>query len=180
MRYISLLRGINVSGHKKIKMADLRAKYESLGLKNVITYIQSGNIIFDAESPDRTGLKKEIEKAIEQRYKFHVPIEIRTVGEIENIIRNCPFGLVDPVVEGTILSVTFLSSEPSEKRVSEIQNFADASEKLVVNGNEVYLYSPNGYGKTKLSNAFLEKKLGVAATTRNWKTVHKLYELSQM
>ncbi len=179
MRYISLLRGINVSGQKKIKMADLKSMYESLGFKNVITYIQSGNVIFDAESLNSGELKIKIEKAIERKYIFHVPIEIRTVSEFGNIIKNCPFGPVDPAEEGAKLLVTFFSSPPSGIRVSDIQSYADASEKLIVSNKEAYLYCPNGYGKTKLSNAFLEKKLGVAATTRNWKSVHKLYELSQ-
>jgi uncharacterized protein (DUF1697 family) len=86
--------------------------------------------------------------------------------------------LVDLVEDGTKVLVTFLSSKPSEVRVVDIQKYVVAPEKLVVRGKEVYLYCPNGYGKSKLSNTFLEHKLGVEATTRNWKSIHKLHELS--
>ena len=177
-KYISILRGINVSGQKKIKMTDLKALYESLDFQNVVTYIQSGNVIFDTLVDSMDDLKITIEKAIEEKYKFHVPVEIRTNHEIENIIRNCPFGSVNLVENGTKVLVTFLSSEPQEVMASDIQKYVVAPEKLVVRGKEVYLHCPNGYGKTKLSNTFIEKKLKVEATTRNWKSVHKLHELS--
>ena len=123
-------------------------------------------------------MKITIEKVIEEKYKFHVPVEIRTNHEIENIIRNCPFGSVNLVEDGTTVLVTFLSSEPHEEMASDIQKYVVAPEKLVVREKEVYLHCPNGYGKTKLSNTFIEKKLKVEATTRNWKSVHKLHELS--
>ena len=178
MKYISILRGINVSGQKKIKMGDLKSLYELLGFQNVVTYIQSGNVIFDATVNNKADLKAKIEEAIEGKYKFHVPVEIRTNGEIENIIKNSPFGAVDLVEDGTKVLVTFLSSKPSEVKVSDIQKYVVEPEKLVVSGKEVYLYCPNGYGKSKLSNTFIESKLGIEATTRNWKSVHKLYELS--
>jgi len=178
VKIISILRGINVSGQKKIKMADLKSLYETLGFQNVVTYIQSGNVIFDTEVKNKSNLKKSIEQAIEENYQFHVPVEIRTNRELENTIINCPFGTVDLVRDGTKVLVTFLSAQPSEMRISDIQEYVLAPEKLIVAGKEVYLYCPNGYGKSKLSNTFLEKMLGVGATTRNWKSVHKLYELS--
>ena len=178
MKYVSILRGINVSGQKKIKMADLKYLYELLDFQSVVTYIQSGNVIFDAPVKNKSDLKKKIVEAIEEKYKFHVPVEIRTNREIRDIIRNCPFGSVDLVQDGTKVLITFLSSKPSKDRVSDIQKYVVAPEKLVARGKEVYLYCPNGYGKSKLSNTFLEHKLGVEATTRNWKTIHKLYELS--
>jgi uncharacterized protein (DUF1697 family) len=176
-KYISILRGINVSGQKKIKMADLKSLYELLGFQSVVTYIQSGNVIFDT-SKNRGDLKVIIEKAIEEKYKFHVPVELRTNHEIENIISNCPFGSVNLAEDGTKVLVTFLSSEPQEGMALDIQKNVVAPEKLVIRGKEVYLYCPNGYGKSKLSNTFLEKKLNVEATTRNWKSVYKLHKLS--
>jgi uncharacterized protein (DUF1697 family) len=178
MRYISILRGINVSGQKKIKMADLKSLYESLGFQNVVTYIQSGNVIFDANVQIKSDIKARIEKAIDTKYKFHVPVEIRTNHEIGDIIKNHPFGSVDLAEDGAKVLVTFLSSEPSEIKISDIQKYVTPPEQLVVREKEVYLYCPNGYGKSKLSNTFLESRLGVEATTRNMKTVHKLYELS--
>ena len=178
MIYISLLRGINVSGQKKIKMADLKSLYESLGFQEVTTYIQSGNVVFHATVKSQSALKKKIEGAIEKKYHFHVPVEIRTHREIRAIIENCPFHSVDLAKEGTKILVAFLSSKPPEDRISHIQKYVSSSEELVVRGREVYLYCPNGFGKSKLSNNFLEHKLGVEATTRNWKSVNKLSELS--
>lgn len=94
-----------------------------------------------------------------------------------NIIKNCPFGSVDLKEQGTKILVTFMSSVPLKSRVDEVQRCAAASEKFVLKGKEIYLYCPNGYGKSKLSNTFLEKKLSVKATTRNWKSIQKFCEL---
>lgn len=174
-----MLRGINVSGQKKIAMTELRFLYESLGFDNVVTYIQSGNVIFECKSNNKAQLKTKIENALEKTYKFCVPVEIRTDREIESVLNNSPFGNIDPDKEGTKYLVTFLSSIPMESKVLEIQQFVAIPEKLVVRDQEVYLYCPNGYGKSKLSNNFLERKFAVEATTRNWKTVRKLYELSR-
>ena len=173
-----MLRGINVSGQKKIKMADLKSLYHSMGFSNVETYIQSGNVIFDIGSESKIEIKSRIEKAIEEKYKFHVSVVIRTNHEIAEIIENNPFGPVDLVEDGTKVLVTFLSSKPANDKISGINKYVVIPEKLVVVEKEVYLYCPNGYGKSKLSNTFLEKKLSVGATTRNWKTVHKLHDLS--
>ena len=178
MKYISILRGINVSGQKKIKMADLKILFELLGFQNIITYIQSGNVIFDAAVENRTELKSRIEKAIEEKYNFHVPVMIRTNLEIVTIIKNCPFGSVNLSEDSAKVLVTFLSSRPTEANVNDLLKYVLLPEKLVVTGQEIYLYCPTGYGKSKLSNSFLELKLKIKATTRNWKSVHKLYELS--
>ena len=178
MKYVSMLRGINVSGQKKIKMSDLTSLYESKGLLNVVTYIQSGNVIFEAATGNSVELKEVIEAAIEDRFEFHVPVEIRTHREIEETIRHCPYGPVNMALDGSRVLVTFLSSEPSEDAVMAVQDSVLAPEELVVRGRVVYLHCPNGYGKSKLSNSFIERRLGVAATTRNWKTVHKLCALS--
>lgn len=177
-KFISILRGIHVGGHKKMTMVDLKSLYEQIGFQNIVTFIQSGNVIFDATVKNRADLKTTIEAAIEETYQFHVHVEIRTNHEIGNIIQNCPFDSVGLVEDGTKVFVTFLSSKPQDVKVSDIQQHVVAPEKLVVRGEEVYLYCPNGYGNSKLSNAFIERKLGVEATTRNWKSVHKLYELS--
>ncbi|MFV1977275.1 MAG: DUF1697 domain-containing protein [Candidatus Scalindua sp.] len=178
MRYISILRGINVSGQKKIKMADLKSLYESSGFENVETYIQSGNVIFESSDKNTANLKKTIEDAIQKKYKFYVPVEIRTKLEFKNIIKNSPFGSIDLEKDGTKVLVTFLATKPAKNRITDVLKYVILPERLVIKGKEIYLYCPNGYGKSKLSNTFLEKKLGVKATTRNWKSVQKLYELS--
>jgi len=179
LTYVSILRGINVSGQKKIKMADLTRLYESLGLESVATYIQSGNIIFSSENNNFSNLKSRIEVAIEEHYGFHVPVDIRTHQELLEIIQNCPFKEAECFGNYTKVLVTFLQSMPSEVDQLELLSLVKPPEKLSIQGNSVYLFCPNGYGKSKLSNTFLERKLGVSATTRNWKTVLKLFELSQ-
>ena len=178
MKMISILRGINVSGQKQIKMADLVNLFESLGFNEVTTYIQSGNVIFSGDDSDLESLKIQIEEAIERTFHFHVPVILRTHDDLSRIIHACPFGEIDANRDGTKYLVTFLSSEPSEDKIIEIGEFVIAPERLEVINREVFLYCPNGYGKSKLSNTFLEKKLGVFTTTRNWKTVLKLRELS--
>jgi len=178
MKYVSILRGINVGGHKKIIMTELKSLYISLGFQNTQTYIQSGNVIFESEAQKEVDLIYRIEKAIEQKYKFKVPVMIRTNPEISDIIKNCPFGKIDPEKEGTKVLVTFLSAIPTKESANKIQRYVNAPEKMVIIGKEMYFYFPNGYGKTKLSNVLFERHLGVRATSRNWKTVIKLHELS--
>jgi len=178
MKYISILRGINVSGQKKIIMGDLKSLYQDLGFQNVLTYIQSGNVIFEVGESKIPELKENIENAIQKKYKFHVPVEIRTNSELSKVINNCPFGLVNLAENGTKVLLTFLSSVPSKSNVSELLKHVKSPDELAVSGKEVYLFCPGGYGKSKLSNSFMEKKLGVEATTRNWKSIHKLFELS--
>jgi uncharacterized protein (DUF1697 family) len=176
MTYISLLRGINVSGQKKIIMKDLKSLYVSLGFENVLTYIQSGNVIFESDADEQT-LIENIEESIRKMYGFDVPVQVRSASEFQNIVKSCPFTELDLVEEGTRVMVTFLVSVPSREQVEKLMTYVNEPERLVLVGKEVYLHCPNGYGKTKLSNNLLEKKLGVAATTRNWKSVIKLHEL---
>ena len=178
MKYISILRGINVSGQKKINMADLKFLLESLGFENVVTYIQSGNVIFDSSIKNKDELKTIIEKAISTKYKFNVPVIIRTKTDFKNIIKKLPFISINVEKDGTVVLVTFLATKPLKANITAIQDYVKIPEKLVITDTHAYLHCPNGYGKSKLSNNFLEKKLDVEATTRNWKSIHKLAELS--
>ena len=178
MTYISLLRGINVSGQKKIIMKDLKALYASLGFENVVTYIQSGNVIFKSNQSEDV-LIELIEKAIANKYGFDVPVQIRSASEFEQIVKSSPFTELDLVEEGTRVMVTFLASPPSTESVAKLMTYVKEPERLIIVRREVYLHCPNGYGKTKLSNVFIENKLKVKATTRNWKSVTKLHELGR-
>ncbi len=179
--YISMLRGINVSGQKKIRMTELKSVYESLDLDSAVTYLQSGNVIFDCpeQSIAEQGgaeLTSIIEAGIKQFFGYSVSVFVRSRNDFHQVIENSPFtnqGNVDP----TKLHVTFLSDEPSESALSRIPTCAP--DEFVVRHKEVYLFCPHGYGRTKLSNNFFEKKLGVSATTRNWKTVNALYEIAE-
>lgn len=177
-KYISILRGINVSGQKKIKMADLKALYLSLGFDDVSTYIQSGNVIFSCDESNQLKIKEEIELAIKAAYGFEVPVDVRCVEQFNAVLANLPFEDIDLAQDGTKVMVTFLSGEPEQSNIDAIAQYVKAPEKLIVDGQVAYLHCPNGYGKTKLSNVFLEKKLGVCATTRNLKSVSKLCELA--
>lgn len=176
MKYISLLRGINVAGKKKIIMKELKTLYESLGFENVITYIQSGNVIFDSNDSAKVLVSK-IKKSITLKYGFTVPIQVREKSEFNDIALNCPFNKLDLIKEGTKVMVTFLNTLPTQENIINLMKYIKEPECLVVIKSEVYLYCPNGYGTTKLNNNFLESKLKVEATTRNWKSVLKLKEL---
>lgn len=177
-KYISILRGINVSGQKKIKMADLKSLYESLGFSEVATYIQSGNVIFFSKIEDPAKVELKIEEAIEKEYGFQVPVLVRTSKELLGILGGMPFQGVDVVTDGAKVLITFLSGTPKKTLVTDIKSYVVEPEELVVSGDSVYLHCPNGYGRTKLSNTFIESKLKVSATTRNLKTLAKLCELA--
>ncbi len=179
---LSLLRGINVAGQKKVKMADLKKLYEEMGCENVRTYIQSGNVVFEGGAEISEG---EIEKAILKEFGFEVKVVNRSKEEMELVVKNNPFKKLDEArrkefsskrtsVERTsCVYVTFLAEAVAESVMEKIAPFASGAEEIVMSesGREIYLNIPDGYGRTKLSNALIERKCGVAATTRNWRTV---------
>lgn len=172
--YISMLRGINVSGQKQVRMADLKNLYESMGFENVRTYVQSGNVIFESAEKDEAKLSKQIEAKIEETFGFSVPVLVRTAQDFKRIVENHPFTKEDPA--GVL--VTFLHERPARSKLDDLSSYEDKVDQFAIGEQEIFLFCPGGYGKTKLSNTFFEKKLGVAATTRNWKTVNMLYEMA--
>lgn len=178
MKYVSMLRGINVAGHKKIKMADLKAIYEAQGFEHVTTYIQSGNVIFESTQKNKENFITILENSIAENYPFHVPVDIRTNQELKVILDNCPYEEAKLEESSSKILVTFLKSVPSIQKQASLLEYVKEPERITIQGSEVYLYCPNGYGKSKLTNGFIENKLCISATTRNWKTVKKLYELS--
>jgi uncharacterized protein (DUF1697 family) len=175
--FISILRGINVSGQKKIVMADLKALYENLGYKGVDTYIQSGNVVFKTAKIANTELASTIEQEIFRKYNFHVPVIVRTAEEMKNIISTNPF-IADKDIDIEKLHITFLAETPSQADLESIKTLDYPPDKFIIIGKEVFLYCPVNYGETKLSNKFFESKLKTSATTRNWKTVNKLLEIA--
>ena len=176
--YISILRGINVSGHKLIKMDALRKSYESLGFRNVKSYLQSGNIVFDVDKNNLNQLEEEIIQLIEKDFGFQVPVIVLTIDKLNFIINNNPF-LKDSSKELSYLHVTFLSKKPISFNLEVIEEKKGEDEEIIISENVVYLYCPNGYGNTKLTNNLFESKLKVVATTRNWKTTNELLILAQ-
>lgn len=174
--FVSMLRGINVGGQKKIQMTQLATLYKTLGLKNVETYIQSGNVIFDSSDEDSRELSTVIEERIEQVFNLDVAVSLRTPDELHQIIRNNPF-LKEKDVDTDRLYITFLSNAPVESALSQTKEINGEPDRFILSNKEIYLYCPNGYAKTKFSNDFFEKKLGFRATTRNWKTVNTLLDI---
>lgn|SRR5690554_6696182 len=165
--YISIIRGINVSGQKLIKMAALKKMFESLNLENIQTYVQSGNVVFSSKKEDPKELEKIISSGIESEFGFDVSVIVFNSKSLETIIEGNPFAK-DPLKDSAFLHVTFLADAP-----------LCVDEEIEFTSNAVYLYCPNGYGKTKLNNNFLESKLKVKATTRNWKTTNELLKLAR-
>jgi uncharacterized protein (DUF1697 family) len=148
--------------------------YEDLKFKDVKTYIQSGNVIFKStEKLSDEGLAKRIEEAIFKKYKFDVPVIIRSEDEMRQIISENPF-LKEKNIDEKKLHVTFLSEIPSEETAMSIQSIDFPPDRFIIRNKEIYLSIPGSYGETKISNAFFEKKLKIKATTRNWNTVNKL------
>ena len=176
--FISILRGINVSGQKLIKMDALRKLYDNLGFRNVSTYVQSGNVIFSSNDIDTHELEQKISKEIEKEFGFEVPIIVLTVDKLKYVIDNNPF-LKFPDKDHAFLHVTFLSSKPDYFDPKVIENKKQEGEDVFFTDDVVYLYCPKGYGSTKLTNTFLESKLKVGATTRNWKTTNELLKITQ-
>ena len=176
--YIAMLRGINVSGRKKIKMADLRAHLAELDWQDVSTYIQSGNIVFRAESATKSLLAKAIANKIREKYEFDVPVLVKTQADLERVVNENPFPEADGY-DSKYLHVTFLAKAPTDAAVETVKAVSHEPEQFIWRGTHLYLYAPKGYGRAKLNNNFLERKLGVQATTRNWKTVNKLLGMAQ-
>ena len=173
-----MLRGINVGGHKMIKMPELIALYESLGFKHIVTYVQSGNVIFEGPDKDIDEIPSLIEEKIKREFDMKVPVLLRTQDEMGQIIKNNPF-VKERGIDLGKLHITFLSAAPTESARNKTVGVESGPDRFVVVNNEVYLYCPEGYGRTKLSNNFFEKKLGVAATTRNWQTVNALLQIAK-
>jgi uncharacterized protein (DUF1697 family) len=176
--FISILRGINVSGQKLIRMTELKALYEDLNFSSVRTHIQSGNVIFNYDQDIHIKeLSGKIEDAILKKFGFHVPVIIRTMDELRAIILANPFQKSSGYIPEK-LYITFLEEKPQLANIEKINQFDFLPDKFIIIEREIYLNCAAGYGTTKLSNTFFENKLKVRATTRNWNTVNKLLELA--
>lgn len=172
--YVALVRAINLGATNKISMADLREVFIGLGCEDVATYVQSGNVIF--RSSDKPAeLLRAIETRISRDHGLGVTVLLRTKAELAKVHAGNPFA--ERVTDPTKLHVTFLADTPERSRVRALDPEADGPDEFRVVGREIYLHYPTGYGRSKLSNAYFEKRLGVKATTRNWRTVTKLAEL---
>jgi uncharacterized protein (DUF1697 family) len=174
--YIAMLRGINVGSGKIVKMERLRASFEALGFDGVRTYVQSGNVIFESEQKSPAGLSNKIEEKIRRDFGFTVPVSVKTSKEMAQIVSDNPL-VKEKGIDHSKLHVTFLSDPPPKTAVKVLEPLATDRERFRILNREIYLYCPDGYGNTKLSNNAIEKKLSVVATTRNRRTVNALLEM---
>lgn len=176
MTYIAFLKGINVSGHRIIKMAELKAMFEAIGYKNVRTYIQSGNVVFEAPKMKNESLAKKIEPALEKELGYNVTVVVRTADEIKKIISEFPFTKVKNY-ETFKTDVAFLSSKPDNSGAKELESLNTKEEMFKVSGCNVYSIRSLGFPDALIGKNIIEKKLKVKATVRNWNTVNKILNI---
>lgn len=163
-----------MGGQRTVKMEDLKEIYASLGFEHPRTYLQSGNIVFDGPDGDATTLERNVSANIGKALGLDVTVIVRTADEFRAVIDSMPFSGRD----AEKLYVTFLSEKPVGFPLVKVERAKDSSEECVLRGREIYLFCPNGYGRTKLSNSFFERNLKVSATTRNWRTVNSLASMA--
>ncbi|KGR80801.1 DUF1697 domain-containing protein [Lysinibacillus boronitolerans] len=175
-KYVALLRGINVGGHNKLKMAELRDALQPLGLQNIRTYIQSGNILFES-SESEALLQQQIQETIQTTFTITSTVIIRTAEEFRSIVNNCPFSEQDladarATATGESLHVALLSTVPIEENGAKLLQYVSEKERCIIKGRDVYLLFYDSIRNAKLSQQL--PKLEVPATVRNWKTMMKL------
>jgi uncharacterized protein (DUF1697 family) len=175
--YVALLRGVNVGGKNRLPMKDLASIFEEAGCSDVRTYIQSGNVVFEARATTAERLPALVSGLIVERFGFRAPVILRTVGELERILRENP--LVSPSTEAEALHVMFLAEAPRASAVSGLDAKRSPPDTFAVVGREIYLCCPNGLARTKLTNQYFDTRLATVSTTRNWRTVSKLAELAE-
>ena len=176
--FVSLLRGINVGGHKKIRMDELRGIYTAAGFSRVESHLQSGNVVFAADEPDRARLAARLEAAIAEAYGYAVSVVLRDGADLQRVIAGNPF-LTTRHEDPTKLYVTFLAQPPSATDLAALTVPDSGADEFRIVGQEVFLFCPNGAGRTKLTNNLFERKLHTVATSRNWNTVTALYAMTQ-
>jgi len=176
--FVSLFRGINVGGNRQVKMADLKGMHESLGLKDVIPYIQSGSVVFTSDDADPERLQRQIEDSFEQKFGFHSAVMVRTSAELSDTIDKNPFQNQSGK-ESKWVVVMFLAAHPDDTAWESLIKSYAGPEELFITGKEMYIYYPSGIGRSKLTNTLIEKKLKTPGTARNWNTVLQLQKLLQ-
>lgn len=172
--YVALLRGINVSGQKKIPMAELRQLLTQVGFENVQTYIQSGNVIFQCADEKSCNMALKIHETIKTHFGFDVSVLVKTPSQLQKIFNDSPFS--EEKKEYSYF--TFLYTVPDNDIKADVSKIAHPNEEFIITDNCVYFYCSTGYGRAKCNNNFFERKLKIIATARNYKTMVKLLSLS--
>ena len=175
-KHLALLRGINVSGHNMIKMEALKTALESIGFSEVVTYIQSGNVFVETDEESGFSVGFKIKQEIYKTFGHEVPVIVIGKQDLELCLKNNPF-LKEKEVDTKKLYVAFLSKEMSSTAINELKISQIKPDEAVVDGNRIFIKYDVGAGKTRLDQKYIEKKLNVTATIRNWNTVNKLLEL---
>lgn len=176
--YIALLRGINVSGQKMIKMAALLEMFNTLKVKNAKTYIQSGNVVFQYNGSTPVALQKKIEKKIKETFGFDVPVIVLSPEDLSNALKNNPY-IKNKNTDISRLYFTFFNGVIDEGLLKKITAVDYGGDEFSIKENTIHLHLPNSYGTTKLNNNFFESKLKISATTRNWKTITELKNMAE-
>jgi uncharacterized protein (DUF1697 family) len=176
-RYIALLRSVNVAGHGRLAMDELRQSFLSLGYTGVSTYIQTGNVLFGAASKSQKKLVDEIETQLGRDFGTPPTVLLRTVDELATVRASSPYP--EKGADPSRHHVTFLAEPPGRQRLDDFAPPPSGRDELAIIGREVYVHTPDGYHTTKLTGTYLERHLDVVSTTRNWNTVTKLCALAQ-
>jgi uncharacterized protein (DUF1697 family) len=174
--YVALLRSVNVAGHGRLSMPEVKDSFLALGHSDVSTYIQTGNVLFRSSSKSAAKLVAGIEAQLERDFGSSPAVILRTVPELTRVVATSPFPKQG--AEPGRHHVTFLAEKPSRERLASFSAPASGRDELVIIDREVYVHTPDGYGNSRLNGAMLERRLGVVSTTRNWNTVTKLCELA--
>jgi len=174
--YVSMLRGINVGPHKRIKMEKLRQSFEGLGFQQVATYIQSGNVVFKTAKSSSSPLSKKIEERLLEDFGFSIQVVSRTAEEMIATVAGNPF-VKQSGIDAERLHVMFLSDIPAAVGLKKFSELTTPPEQLHCAGKAIYLYLPNGAGESKLMRAPLDRILSATATARNWRTVNQLAQM---
>ena len=175
--YVALLRGINVGGRHRLPMRDLVRIFEESGCVDVATYIQSGNVIFDAPAALAMKVPGLVVGAIEREFGFSSPVVLRTKSALSRVLNSNP--LIGASDDPKLLMVAFLDRKPSAAQVRSLEPERFTPDRLEVQGSEVYLHYPGGAARSKLTAVYLDRRLGGVCTARNWNTVTKLVELCE-
>lgn len=175
-RYVALLRGINVGGKHAVPMAKLAELFVGLGCASVRTYIQSGNVVFEVASARASTIAAEAAASIERTFGFPVPVVVRSAAELAAVVAAPLLGPGDDLDH---LTVAFLSALPEPARVAALDPARSLPDSFEVRGREIFVRCPNGYGQTKLTNAYFDSKLGVVSTARNWRTILQLHAMAR-
>jgi len=176
--WIGMLRGVNVGGAHKVPMERLRSICAALGFGKPQTFIQSGNVVFEADERDRLVLAARMEDELEREFGFRAAVILRSRAEMRGVVTRNPFAGREDVAPHKLL-VTFLDSDPGEAARLAVRGILVSPEELFIDGSELFIYYPAGSGQSKLPVAKIDRAHGQVGTSRNWNSVLKLMAMAE-